>query len=143
MWCKLHPSTWKRFNEVKDEVADEEKQLWTVALHDETLQKIQDGQLRTAKEKRGIVLKHIWSFIEPRCYIFPQLHFKIGVINMVLDNFYEFIEDQVEILTPEEKVARSNIIITESALEEVKELLEEWLGDNIILYRCYDYENPT
>jgi hypothetical protein len=24
---------------------------------------------------------------------------------MVLDNFYEFIEDQVEILTPEEKVA--------------------------------------
>jgi nitrogen-specific signal transduction histidine kinase len=62
---------------------------------------------------------------------------------MVLDNFYEFIEDQVEILTPEEKVARNNIIITESALEEVKELLEEWLGDNIILYRCYDYENPT
>jgi hypothetical protein len=130
MWCKLHPSTWKRFNEIKDEVADEEKQLWTVALHDETLQKIQDGQLKTAKEKRGVVSKHIWSFIEPRCYIFPQLHFEIGVINMVLDNFYEFIEDQVEILTPEEKVARNNIIITESALEEAKESLEEWLGDN-------------
>jgi hypothetical protein len=46
-------------------VTDEEKQLWTVALHDEMLQKIQDGQLKMLKEKKGIVLKHIWSYIEP------------------------------------------------------------------------------
>ncbi len=123
MWCKLHPSTWKTFHETKDVVTDEEKQLWNVALHDEILQKIQDGQLKTTKEKRGIVSKHIWSFIEPRNYIFPQLHFKIGVINMVLDNFFKFIEDQVEILTPEEKVARNNIIVTESALKEAKKKL--------------------
>jgi len=79
--------------------------MWTVALHDEIWQKIQDGKLKTPKEKKGVVSKHIWSFIGPRYYIFPQLHFEIGVVNMVLDNFYEFIEDQVEILTPEEKVA--------------------------------------
>jgi hypothetical protein len=130
LWCKLHPNTWKTFNNSKDAVPDEEKQLWTVALHDEMLQKIQDGQLKMPKEKKGIVSKHIWSFIEPQNYIFPQLHFEIGVVNLVLDNFYEFIEDQVEFLTPEEKVAQNNVIITEAALKEVKGRLDEWLGGN-------------
>ncbi len=130
MWCKLHPNAWRTFNENKDAVPDEEKELWNAALHDEMLQKIQDGQLKTPKEKMGIVSKHIWCFIEPRNYIFPQLHFKIGIVNMVLDNFYEFIEDQVEILTPEEKVARNNVIIMEAALKEAKERLDEWLSNN-------------
>jgi hypothetical protein len=49
---------------------------------------------------------------------------------MVLENFYEFIEDQVEILTPEEKVARNNIIIADAAGKEAKEGLEEWLTNN-------------
>jgi hypothetical protein len=40
---------------------------------------------------------------------------------MVIDKFYEFIEDQVEILTPEEKVARNNIIIADAAGKEAKE----------------------
>jgi hypothetical protein len=105
-------------------------QMLMVALHDEMLQKIQDGQLKTPKEKKGVVLKHIWSFIEPQNYIFPQLHFAIGVVNMVIDNFYEFIEDQVEILTPEEKMAQNNIIITDAAGKEAKERLEQWLTDN-------------
>jgi len=105
-------------------------QMLMVALHDEMLQKIQDGQLKTLKEKKGVVLKHIWSFIEPQNYIFPQLHFAIGVVNMVIDNFYEFIEDQVEILTPEEKMAQNNIIITDAAGKEAKERLEQWLTDN-------------
>ncbi len=58
------------------------------------------------------------------------MHFEIGVVNMVFDNFYEFIEDQVEILTPEEKVARNNIIIADAAGKEAKERLEQWLTDN-------------
>ena len=45
---------------------------------------------------------------------------------MVLDNFYGFIEDQVVILSPEEKIARNNIIIAEVALAEAKKRLEEW-----------------
>jgi hypothetical protein len=88
MWCKLHPNTWKTLHGNKDAVPDEEKQLWSVALHDEMLQKVQDKQLKILKEKKGIFSKHIWSFIEPQNYIFPQLHFEISVINMVLDNFY-------------------------------------------------------
>jgi hypothetical protein len=130
MWCKLHPNTWKALNNSKDAVPDDKKELWTVALYDEMLQKIQDGQLKMPQEKKGIVSKHIWSFIDPQNYLFPQLHFEIGVVNLVLDNFYEFIEDQVGILMPEDKVAQNNIIITEAALKEAKGRLDEWLRDN-------------
>jgi len=69
------------------------------------------------------------GFIEPKHYIFPQLHFEIGVVNMVLDNFYGFIEDRVEVLSPEEKVARSSVTIAESSTKVCKNQLEEWLGD--------------
>jgi hypothetical protein len=47
------------------------------------------------KGEKGCTSKHIWSFIKPQNHIFLQLHFEIDVVNMVLDNFYEFIEDPV------------------------------------------------
>jgi hypothetical protein len=43
---------------------------------------------------------------------------------MVLKNLYSFIEEQVDMVSPEEKVARNNIIIAEVSLEQVKERLE-------------------
>jgi hypothetical protein len=90
-----------------------------------------------------VVSEHIRSFIETQNYIFPQLLFEIGVVNMVLDNFYGFIEDQVEILSPEEKIARNNIIIADVAPTEAKKRLEEWHGNtthtlsNLHLQRSY------
>jgi hypothetical protein len=82
--------------------------------------KIKNGELKVPKEIKGVVSDHIWSFIEPQNHIFPQLHFEIGVVNMVLDNFYGFIEDEVEISSQEEKIARNNMFIAEVALAEAK-----------------------
>jgi hypothetical protein len=48
---------------------------------------------------------------------------------MVLDNFYNFIEDQIEVLSTEEKVARNSVTIAETSLEVSKKELEEWLSD--------------
>jgi uncharacterized protein YdcH (DUF465 family) len=59
---------------------------------------------------------------------------------MVLDNFYEFIEDQVEILMTEEKVAWDNII-TEAAAKEANERLEQWLSDNFHTFMAADLRN--
>jgi hypothetical protein len=44
-------------------------------------------------------------------------------MNMVLDNLFPFIEDQVEVLSPEEKLSHNNIIIANNTLEEAKEKL--------------------
>lgn len=54
----------------------------------------------------------IWDFIEPENYIFPVLHFEIGAVNNVLDSFFGFVEDRVEVLSEEEKLLRSRTIMT-------------------------------
>ncbi len=46
----------------------------------------------------------------------PQLHIEIGLTNNVLDNFYVFIEDQVEKASPEENVARNHLVMADVAL---------------------------
>jgi len=100
---------------------EEDQRPWTVDLNNETLEKIRTGQLKEARDKKGVVSEHVWPFIEPCNYIFPHLHFEIGVVNMVLENFYGFVEEQVEMISPEEKVARNSIIIAEASLEQGKE----------------------
>jgi translation elongation factor EF-Tu-like GTPase len=57
----------------------------------------------------------VWDFIEPANFIFPHLHFEIGVLNMLLKHF---LEEQVEMVSPGEKVAHNNIIIAEVSLEQ-------------------------
>jgi hypothetical protein len=86
MWCMLHPSEWRTFCDNCD--ASE--------LHYKHLVHIQNDNIKQPKEIKGIVSEQVWDFIEPKHYIFPQLHFEIGVVNMVLDNFYAFLEEQTK-----------------------------------------------
>ncbi len=58
--------------------------------------------------------------------MFPQLHVEIGLVDNVLENYYDFVEDQVEAAMPEQKVARNNIIIATRSLERAKERLAKW-----------------
>jgi hypothetical protein len=44
----------------------------------------------------------------------------------VLENYYDFEEDQVEVVTLEQKVARNNVIIATRSLEVAKERMAEW-----------------
>jgi hypothetical protein len=46
----------------------------------------------------------------------PQLHIKIGLTNNVLDNFYDFIDDQVEKTSSEEKVERNQLVMADVPL---------------------------
>jgi len=126
MWCQLHPLQWRNFMDNSSAVPEEEKKIWSLDLMNETLQRIRNGELKEPREKKGIVGEVIWDFIEIRNYIFPQLHFEIGVVNMVLENLYSFVEEQVEVISPEEKIARNNIIVAEGTLEQARERLEEW-----------------
>jgi hypothetical protein len=129
MWCMLHPSEWRTFCDNCDSIPDEEKQIRTVELHYKHLAHIQNNNIKQPMEIKGIVSEHVWDFIEPKYYTFPQLHFKIGVVNMVLDNFYAFLEDQIEVLSPEEKATHNSVLIAEARLQESKNALEEWQSD--------------
>ena len=76
--------------------------------------------------KKGIVSDPIIPFIEPENYIFPLLHFEIGAVNNVLDSLRNFVEDQVEIISEKEKVARNCVITADLSCTRAKEILEEF-----------------
>jgi hypothetical protein len=84
------------------------------------------GPLKDARDKKGIVKDPVWDFIEPDHFMFPQLHIEIGLVNNVLEFFYDFIEDQVEAATPEQKIARNNVILVTWTLERATEQLTQW-----------------
>jgi hypothetical protein len=122
MWCTLHPSEWKTYKENQASIPEEGQRLWTADLHNETLVKIRSGELNESRDKKGVVDEPVWPFIEPCNYIFLRLHFEIGVVNMVLEKFYSFVEKQVESISPQGKVARNSIVFTEVSLEQGRAL---------------------
>jgi len=65
MWCTLHPSEWRTSQEIPVSVPEEDKRLWTIDIHNQALEKIKSGELKEAREKKGVVAEPIWSFIEP------------------------------------------------------------------------------
>ena len=140
MWCQLHPSEWKTFIEKRGDIPIEQQQMWTVELIKEYKQKIIRKEIKTPKEIKGVVDYPVWDFIPIENYIFPQLHFEIGVVNMVLDNLYCFIEDRVEVLSPEEKVGRNKVIIANVALDEAKEKLASWTENKEVDLEMYRME---
>ncbi len=68
----------------------------------------------------------MWDIKEPDHFMFPQLHVEIGLVSNVLENFYDFVEEQVEAATPEQKVTQNNVIIATRPLERAQEQLTQW-----------------
>jgi len=129
MYCQVHPKDWKGLHSVP---ADE---LWDIAKQQQFLVEIQNGRKKEAKDKKGIVSEPIINFIEPKDYIFPQLHFEIGAVNNVLDALRAFTEDQVEVLSQEEREARNTKIIADVALERAKDNFSRFNFEELKFYR--------
>jgi hypothetical protein len=103
IWCTSHPSTWKQYP-----VPDAEH--WTIEKIKSIKGRIDRKELKEPRELLGVVSNPVWDFVQPQNYIFPELHAEIGLVNNVLDNFYTFIDDRVEALTPEEWTSRNSFI---------------------------------
>jgi len=73
-----------------------------------------------SQKKKGIVSEPLIDFMQPENYIFPQLHFKIGAVNNVLDCPRAFIEEQVEVISDEERTLRNSKIIADMAYTKAK-----------------------
>jgi hypothetical protein len=43
------------------------------------------AQMLGPKDKKGIVSEPVIDFVEPKDYIFPQLHYEIGAVNYIFD----------------------------------------------------------
>ncbi len=133
MWCQSHPSEWKNNRPTEN--------LWTMALQHEFYHRKARGELKEPKDIKGIVSLPVFDFVEPSHYIFPLLHFEIGAVNNLLDNFRAFVEDEIEVVSDEEKTARNRVIIADVSHTKAKQLIDQWNSDGgSIELRAYRVE---
>lgn len=129
MWCQLSPIEWKIPTTKRSPAVRDYEEEWTVDTLKAYKVKIDQGELTTANQMRSVVDYPVWDFVEVSNYIYPVLHGEIGLINGVLDNFYDFLDDKVEVLSEEEKVAGINTIIADVAHDKAKQRLSNWQGN--------------
>jgi hypothetical protein len=103
----------------------EVQDLWIIQEQLRYVKKINRKELKNPKDKKGIVSTPLIPFIQPQDYIFPLLHFKIGAVNNVLESLQNYVEDQVEIISDTEKVARNRDITADVAYTRLKDTVHE------------------
>lgn len=64
-----------------------------------------------AGDIQGVVEEVVWDFIDVLHFVYPILHFEIGLTNATLDGLYDVLDDKVERMTTKEKRARSEMIL--------------------------------
>jgi hypothetical protein len=120
MWCNAHPSTWQNLD-VTSEIVP-----WTIQRLIEQKNRLVRGEIKEARDAQGVVDYPLWDFIEPSHYVFPELHVEIGLVNNMVDSFYDFVEEQVEVAPPEERMARNHLILADIAVLKAKEKADGW-----------------
>jgi hypothetical protein len=133
MWCTSHPRDWKMHPLPQCDIR-------TVKRIKDRKQKIEVGILKEPSDIQGIVNNAIWDFVEPAQMVFPEIHIEIGLVNNVLDNFFFFIDDQVEAPTAEEKCSRNTYIVADVALMRALERLAQWKDTDGIALQSHQYE---
>jgi hypothetical protein len=114
MWCSKHPSEWSNSHPTSPE------QLWTIQGLKAHKDKILLQKLKDPKDISGVVTYPVWDFIEPSHYIIPILHVEIGLVNNALDNFYNWVEDYIEVASPEEKLCRNKLILLDTEVQRTQ-----------------------
>jgi hypothetical protein len=83
----------------RDAAARQHETLWMIdSLKAHKLRMIQ-GYIKVSKprEVRGVVDYLIWDFIDVSEYIYPVSHGEIGLANALLESFYDFLDEKVEV----------------------------------------------
>jgi hypothetical protein len=118
MWCRSHPSEWSSLDKCFS--------AWTIEELKTHKDRIVAERLKEPRDICGVVSYPVWDFIEPLHYIFLELHVEIGLVNNVLDKFYDWVEDHIEVASAEEKLCRNKMIILDTELTKAANKLERW-----------------
>jgi hypothetical protein len=121
MWCKRAPNQWN----TQDNVPLEYQQEWTIDSLKAQKVLLSEGRLKKPVKSRGVVDFPLWDFIPVSHYIYPVLHGEIGLVNNVLDALYDILDDNVEVLSDEEKTSWNTAILADAAYESAAEDLRD------------------
>jgi hypothetical protein len=128
LWCNLSPSQWRSARGQRNEISTE--QLWTVNKLKTHFLTISEGNLKEPSQVCGVKSYPIWDFVEVEDYIFPVLHAEIGLSNLALSGFLDFVDDRVEVISDEEKTARNNLVIADVAFGKATEAKQDFVGND-------------
>jgi hypothetical protein len=129
MWCLKAPHEW---NKQDDEIPQNHVEDWTISKLKAHKLQVAEGTLETPTEIRGVVDFPLWEFIEVINYVYPVLHGEIGLVNHALDAFHDILDDNVEVMSDEEKFIRNTTILADAAFETSREKMEEWKATSTV-----------
>ena len=122
-WCNLSPLEWENTNHEKG-------MLWTIEL----IKKKFDEQLvntkMTANEKRGFIRPLLFDAVPIENYIFSLLHAEIGVGNKILENYFSWVTERMEIMSKEEVILTNCLINYKIDLKKNQQVYDEWINNN-------------
>ena len=123
-WCNLRNVEWER----KDHDIGNE---WTKEKMKQLRRDVETGTLKkTPANIKGCVDEPLIDCIELNLYVFPVLHIMIGLGNKVVNDFFHWTDQRVEMIPEEEMRARKAWLQSIHAMEKEKEVLNEWLRHN-------------
>jgi hypothetical protein len=135
VWCCKAPRQWKIKEE---EVTANKKKEWTIERLKATKLLVEDGTYRAPSEIHGVPQSPVWGFIEVDHIIYPVLHGEIGLVNDVLDSFYDFLDDNIEVMTNDKKSACNQVVLADVALETSLERINDWKNNEGIVISFYE-----
>jgi hypothetical protein len=127
IYCVLKQSQWTAIHGDNDEgKCNCEADLWTIEkLHGVAMIQMQKDALDRTYESSGIREIPYWNFIPVTRVIVPILHLLLGLENVILDSFWEWIDVRAEKLTLEEVEARQMTMLAELTLDKEVDKLKD------------------
>jgi hypothetical protein len=125
---QVGPNEWKIPCNERCPVVKKYEASWSISALKVCKRNMVQGTIKASepREARGVVDYTIWDFIDVSEYIYPVLHGEIGLANAVLENFYDFLDDQVEKLSDKEIQQQNATIVADVAFEKSEQQLKDW-----------------
>jgi hypothetical protein len=127
LYCLLKQSNWTAIHgDNKNGKCDCEAAPWTIDnLHGAAMKQMQNEVNNAPYISVGIREPPLWSFIPVHRVLIPMLYLLLGLGNNILDNFWEWVDERVEKLTPEEIEARNMSMLAKITLDDENENLTD------------------
>ena len=139
LYCKLTRAQWKVTHEESKSI-NCNAPPWTI----EGLTRNYLGATQPDSVDDNFVLQGqksipIWSFIPIRNVLIPVLHIVLGLGNDLVSNFFEWVDERIEIMTEEECNARYMCLLAEIALDNSKREKDDCI--NRLADKIHDRKN--
>jgi hypothetical protein len=134
MWCLMVPNEWNK----EEDIPLEHREEWTIDKLEAYKVQVEEGRLKRPTEIHGVVDFPLWDFIEVIYYVYPVLHGEIGLVNNALDGLYDVIDENIEVMSDAEKIARNTAILAHAALESAVENFKAWEASSNIDLSFYE-----